>query len=51
MNQRIINILGVVQELVKAVEKQTIVIQELKLLVHEAKNDRVKAAQNSPAKN
>ena len=50
MDQRIIDILEVVQELVKTVEKQTVEIQELKLLVQEAKEDQVKAAQKSPAK-
>lgn len=50
MDQRIIDILGVVQGLVKTVEKQTVEIQELKRLVQEAKGDHVKAAQNSPRK-
>lgn len=50
MDQWIIDILGVVQGLVKTVEKQTVEIQELKRLVQEAKGDQVKAAQNSPRK-
>ncbi|MCJ1342046.1 hypothetical protein MMC31_000226 [Peltigera leucophlebia] len=50
MDQQIIDILEVVQELVKMIEKQTVEIQELKLLVQEAKEDQVKAAQKSPAK-
>lgn len=50
MDQRIIDILGIVQELAKTVEKQTVEIQELKLLVKEAKNNQVKAAPKSLAK-
>lgn len=50
MDQRIIDILGVAQELAKTVEKQTVQIQELKLLVQKAKNDQAKAAQKSLAK-
>ncbi len=50
MEQRIIDILAVVQELTRTVKKQTVEIQELKELVKGAKGDQVKVAQGLPAK-